>query len=82
MLRRMIATVVLLGLAAAPALAGQCPGEMRKIDEALAKNPQLSAADLTKVQQIRAEGETLHKAGTHGQSLAKLAEAKKILGIQ
>ncbi len=82
MVRSLILASVLVGLAVGPALAGQCPGEMRKIDEALARSPQLGADQLAKLKQLRAEGEALHTARTHDQSLAKLGEAKKILGIQ
>ncbi|HSE79482.1 MAG TPA: hypothetical protein VLG66_15895 [Alphaproteobacteria bacterium] len=82
MLRSLILAAVLVAFATGSALAGQCPGDMRKIDEALAKNPQLAADQLAKVKQLRTEGEGLHKAATHAQSIAKLGEAKKILGIQ
>ncbi|HJS31411.1 MAG TPA: hypothetical protein VJ924_05405 [Alphaproteobacteria bacterium] len=82
MARSLILAAVLVGITAGPALAGQCPSDMRKIDEALAKNPQLVADQLAKVKQLRAEGEALHKSATHSQSIAKLGEAKKILGIQ
>ena len=62
-------------------LASHCPQEMKKIDEAMSKNPQLSAAQMADVKKSRAEGETLHKAGKHEESMQKLDEAKKILGI-
>jgi hypothetical protein len=55
---------------------------MAKIDKALAANPKLSRADLTKVRQLRAKGEEEHKAGKHQESLDTLAQAEKILGIQ
>ena len=69
-------------LAAAPAFAFHCPQEMAKIDKALAANPKLSQADLTKVRQLRAKGEEEHKAGNHQASLDTLAQAEKLLGIQ
>ena len=37
---------------------------------------------LAEVKQLRAEGETLHKAGNHGASVEKLGKAMSILGIQ
>ena len=58
------------------------PANMRQIDAALAANPQLAAADKAKVTELRNEGEKLHAAGQHQQSMDKLAEAKKILKIQ
>jgi len=68
-------------LFAGSAWAFHCPAEMKKIDDALAKNPQLSAAQLDEVKKYRAEGEALHKAGKHQESLDVLAKAEKILGI-
>ncbi len=64
---------------AGTALAFHCPADMKKIDEALAKNPKLSAAQLDEVKKYRAEGETLHKAGKHQESVDTLAKAEKIL---
>jgi len=68
-------------LFASSAWAFHCPAEMKKIDDALAKNPQLSAAQMEEVKKYRAEGEALHKAGKHQESLDTLAKAEKILGI-
>jgi uncharacterized protein len=76
------AAVSAVAFAATPALAFHCPQEMAKIDKALAANPKLSQADLTKVRQLRAKGEEEHKAGKHQESLDTLAQAEKILGIQ
>lgn len=70
-----------LALASSAALAFHCPTDMKKIDEAMAKNPKLSAAELTEVKKYRAEGETLHKAGKHQESVDTLAKAMKILKI-
>ena len=68
-------------LFASSAWAFHCPSEMKKIDDALAKNPQLSAAQMDEVKKYRAEGEALHKAGKHQESLDTLGKAEKILGI-
>ncbi len=68
-------------LAAAPAFAFHCPVDMAAIDAALAKNPKLSAPEAAEVKKLRAEGETLHKAGKHQESVDTLAKAKKILKI-
>jgi hypothetical protein len=64
------------------ALAMHCPADMKKIDEALAKNPKLSAAQLAEVKKQRAEGEALHKAGKHQESVDTLGKAMKTLGIK
>jgi len=55
---------------------------MKKIDEALAKNPKLSEAQLAEVKKQRAEGEALHKAGKHTESVEVLGKAMKTLGVQ
>lgn len=77
---------VLLAIAATlfsgAALAFHCPADMKKIDEALAKNPKLTAAQLAEVKKQRAEGEALHKAGKHQESVDTLAKAMKTLGIK
>lgn len=72
---------MVLGLTSAVASAGSCPMDMKKIDDALAANTKLTAAQITEVKQHRAEGEALHKAGKHDQSVVELAKAKAILGI-
>ena len=64
------------------AFASRCPGDMKKIDEALAKSPKLTEAQMSEVKKQRAEGEALHKAGNHGASVEKLGKAMSILDIQ
>lgn len=75
--------VILLGalFVSASALAFHCPAEMKKIDEALAANPKLAAEQMSEVKKLRAEGETLHKAGKHQEALDTLDKAMKLLGI-
>lgn len=68
-------------LASSAALAFHCPADMKKIDEALAKNPKLTAAQMTEVKKLRADGEASHKAGKHQDSVDTLAKAMKMLGI-
>jgi hypothetical protein len=69
-------------LVSSAAFAFHCPADMKKIDEALAKNPQLSAAQLAEVKKLRAEGETLHAAGKHQESVDTLAKAMTILNVK
>lgn len=73
-------TAALLACLAGPAAAHQCPADMAQIDRAL-QSARLSAADLAKVKELRAEGEAQHKAGQHGASVKSLAQAKAILGL-
>jgi hypothetical protein len=74
----------LLGLVFAVAtgsvFAHGCPGEMKAID---AKLPSVKLADaqMSKVKELRARGEQLHKEGKHSESMAALGEAKKLLGL-
>ena len=67
---------------AGSAFAMHCPMDMKKIDAALANNPDLSAANIAEVRKLRAEGESLHKAGKHQQSVDTLGKALEILGIE
>lgn len=73
--------VCALALVAFSAFANSCPKEMKAIDAALAAKPQLTEANMSKVQKLRADGEKLHADGKHGDSLKALNEAKKLLGI-
>ena len=74
------ATILSLALTG-PALAFHCPADMKKIDEAL-KSTQLSGSALDQVKALRAQGEDEHKAGNHAASVATLAEAMQLLGIE
>ena len=67
---------------AGSAFAMHCPMDMKKIDEALAKKPEISASKLSEVKKLRAEGEKLHNAGKHQESVDTLAKAMAILGIK
>lgn len=78
---RSLLAAIALAIATGPAFAMHCPVDMKAIDEALSKQPQLSAEKLAEVKKYRAEGEALHKAGKHQESVDTLAKAKKILGI-
>lgn len=67
---------------ALPAAASQCPLDMKKIDEALAANPDLTADQLAEVQKLRADGQAQHEGGQHKESVETLQQAKDILGIE
>lgn len=74
-----IAAIATLALTVS-AHAGQCPGDMKKIDAAM-QSAQLSDADKAKVMSLRAKGEEQHTSGSHAESVKTLGEAKAILGI-
>jgi uncharacterized protein len=76
-----IALATLMAFACASAFAFHCPKDMKAIDDALAKNPKLTDAQMADVKKYRAEGEALHKAGKHQESVDTLAKAEKILGV-
>ena len=71
-----------LAFASSAAFAFHCPADMKKIDAALAKNPKLSAQQAADVKKARADGEALHKAGKHKESVDTLAKAMAILGVK
>ena len=79
-IKQFLLAAVLVVLSAS-ALAFHCPLDMKKIDEALAANPKLTASQLAEVKKLRAEGEALHKAGKHQESIDTLAKAMAILKI-
>lgn len=79
---KQIAFAAFLVTASSMALAFHCPKDMKKIDEALAKGPKLSAEQLAEVKKLRAEGESLHKAGKHQESVDTLGKAMKMLSIE
>jgi hypothetical protein len=78
---RRIVLFCALAAASSVAIASSCPKEMKAIDAALPK-AQLTSAQKSEVAKFRAEGETLHKAGKHAESMAALSKAKGILGIK
>lgn len=74
--------IVAAGLVAASstAFAFHCPADMKAIDAALPK-AKLSDAQMAEVKKYRTEGEALHKAGKHQESVDTLAKARKLLSI-
>jgi len=78
---RLLVALAVLAFSGA-AFARHCPADMKKIDDALAKSPKLSDAQMAEVKQRRAEGETLHKAGKHPEAEDTLAKAMQILNVK
>lgn len=81
MMKSILALATALMFVAGPAFANSCPKHMAAIDAALAKNPPLAAEQMAQVKKLRAEGEQLHNAGQHQQSMDALSKAETILGI-
>jgi hypothetical protein len=80
-MKKLMAALALTLFMTASAFAHECPTHMKAIDEALAKNPPLTAEQLAEVKEYRAEGEKLHNEGLHAESVEALQKAEKILGI-
>lgn len=76
---RRLATFLATALLSTSLWAMHCPADMAKIDNMLKTDPPSDAAVLAQVQTLRAEGEALHKAGNHDESVKVLAEALKLL---
>lgn len=79
MFKRAILAAAAVVLLAGPAFASSCPKHMKAIDEAIAKDPKLATAEVKK---LRAEGEALHKAGKHADSMMALEKAEKMMGMK
>lgn len=79
-MKKTILAAMLLGFAAAPVMAGQCPSLIQKIDEAMAAS---TADDATKakIKELRDKAQTEHDGGNHDQSVADAGEALKMLGM-
>lgn len=80
MMKKLITAAILTAFMSGAAFAGSCPMHVKAVDDALATS---TAADDVKAQAktLRDEGQALHDAGNHAESMAKLAEAEKLLGI-
>ncbi len=76
---RRLAVFFTMALLSTSLWASQCPADMAKIDAMLQSNPPSDAAVLAQVQELRSEGEDLHNAGNHSQSVQVLGEALQLL---
>ena len=81
-MKRSLAMAAALLFASATAFAFHCPKDMKEIDDALAKKPKLTEAQMKEVKDLRAKGEEFHKAGKHQEAVDSLGKAKKILDIK
>jgi|RhiMetdeSRZDD1v2_1073273.scaffolds.fasta_scaffold1268231_2 outer membrane lipoprotein-sorting protein len=80
-MKKLLAALALTAFMSGAAFANSCPTHVAKIDAALAANPAVSAEVQAQAKALRDEGQALHDAGKHAESMAKLAEAEKLLGI-
>jgi hypothetical protein len=77
---RTMVVALSLALASGAVFASSCPKHMKAIDAALPK-AKLSAAQMSEVKKLRADGEQFHKEKKHAESMEALTKAEKILGI-
>lgn len=74
------ALFIALAIASAPAAATDCLKAMTKIDAALS-SAKLDAKKMQQVRKLRAEGESLHRAGKHAEAQRQLGRARELLDI-
>ena len=77
-MKMLVMALALIGLAAGPAFAFQCPLLLKQIQDATAGK---SDASSKKAMELAAEGEKLHKEGKHAESVAKMEEAAKVINL-
>ncbi len=78
-MRRLLGFTLAIAFSAS-VFAMHCPMDMAKIDEQLQNNPPEDAATLERVKELRAQGEELHNAGKHSESVEVLGQALDLLG--
>jgi hypothetical protein len=78
-MKKLMVMIVGMFLISSTAFAKMCPKLWAQFDADL-KTTKASAADVTKAKALRAEGEKLHKAGTHDKSEKALKDALKLIG--
>ena len=76
--RSMLGAAVALALFSGPALAGHCPLDVKAVDDGLAKAT-LADDVRAEVQKLRDEGEALHNAGKHSESVNTLSHAMRLI---
>jgi hypothetical protein len=79
-MKKLITAIALTVLMTGAAFANSCPTHVKAIDAALATST-ASEEVKAQVKALRDEGQALHDIGNHAESMARLAEAEKLLGI-
>jgi hypothetical protein len=77
-MKTILLTIAALGFAVSPALAHECPLLHKQV--MAAAEYRLDDAAF-KAKMMAMEGDELHKAGKHDESVAKYDEAAKVMGI-
>ena len=79
-MKRILIAAALVALAS-PALANNCPNEIKAIDAAL-QTASIDATKKAQVEKLRSDADAAHKAGDHAASMKASSEAKQLLGIK
>jgi hypothetical protein len=77
-MKMLVMALALVGFAAGPAFAFQCPLLLKQIQDATAGK---TDANSKKAMELAAEGEKLHKEGKHAESVAKMEDAAKVINL-
>ena len=78
-MKKTLVLLVSMFLVTSTAYAKMCPKLWAQFDADL-KTTKAAAADVTKAKKLRADGEKLHKDGTHDKSEKALKDALKLIG--
>ena len=78
-MKKLMVMIVGMFLISSTAFAKMCPKLWAQFDTDV-KTTKAKAADVSKAKALRAEGEKLHKAGTHDKSEKALKDALKLIG--
>jgi hypothetical protein len=78
-MKKLTLLLVALLFSAASAFAFQCPKLMKQFDEKVGSS-KASAQQIADAKKLRSEGESLHKAGKHQESVDALNKALKMIG--
>lgn len=71
--------LIAFGLMSSAAWAQQCPEQLKKVDDALARNPKVPAEQLADARKQRADGERAMKDGNQAACLDAANKALQIL---
>lgn len=75
-----LVAVFSLGFVVSPAWAGTCPKKIAEVKDAMAKG-KYDKTQMDGATKLLGEAESLHKDGKHADSLKKVEEARKLLGL-
>lgn len=79
-MKSLIAAAAVLAALAVPALAGDCPNQIKMVEDALSKST-LDDAAKKKIQDHIDQAKAEHEAGKHEESLATLKDATQLVGM-